>query len=69
MTGPFASASFDDVQLPGTGGTNLDKPAVVTIATFDDFNFTVKIGEKNGQQYPPGIAVRLCGGIITKLYD
>ncbi len=54
LSNPFSSPSFDDVVLPGSipGGTGLDKPTIVTVDTFDDFTYTVKIGKKSGEAYP-----------------
>jgi hypothetical protein len=55
VSSPFASPSFNDVQPPGSGG--LDKPTIVTVDTFDDFIYTVKIGAKNGENYPLTVSV------------
>ena len=37
--------------------TGLDKPAVATFETFDGFNYTVKIGKANGENYPLTVEV------------
>ncbi len=54
VSSPFASPSFNDV-LPRDAkpeASGLDKPTVVTIDTFDDFTYTVKVGSKSGDNYP-----------------
>ncbi len=59
LSNPFSSPSFDDVVLPGSipGGTGLDKPTVVTVDTFDDLTYTVKVGNKTGETYPVTVTV------------
>lgn len=59
LSNPFSAPSFDDVVLLGSmpEGTGLDKPTVVTVDTFDDFTYTVKIGKKSGEAYPVTVAV------------
>lgn len=59
LSNPFSSPSFDDVVLPGTipGGTGMDKPTIVTVDTFDDFTYTVKLGNKWGDNYPITMSV------------
>jgi hypothetical protein len=54
LSNPFSTPSFEDVVLAGStpGGTGLDKPTIVTIDTFDDFTYTVKVGKKAGENYP-----------------
>ena len=48
VSSPFASPMFNDVVAPGAKpeDNGLDKPTVVTVETFDDFVYTVKIGER-----------------------
>ncbi len=65
LSNPFAAPSFIDVILPGSFAydTSLDNnPTVVTINTFDDLTYTVKIGKEKldktgGQDYPISVAV------------
>jgi hypothetical protein len=54
VTSPFAAPSFDDVMAPSTKPeqTGLDKPSTITVDTFDDFTYTVKVGKKSGDRYP-----------------
>jgi hypothetical protein len=59
VSSPFASPSFTDVlpantqpQPPG-----LDKPTVVTVDTFDDLTYTVKVGSKTNDDYPITVTV------------
>lgn len=59
VSNPFASPSFDDV-LPPTAKidqTGLDKAVTVTVDTFDDFTYAVKVGKKNVDNYPISITV------------
>jgi hypothetical protein len=47
VANPFSSASFNDISVgvkPEEVG--LDKPTVVTVETFDDFTYTVKVGNR-----------------------
>jgi hypothetical protein len=53
-TSSFANAlswpSFNDVVLdPKPDVTGLDKPTLATLETFDDFTYTVKVGNKSGE--------------------
>ncbi len=59
VSSPFASPSFNDVQPPGGAPetSGLDKPTIVTVDTFDDFTYTVKIGTKAGDNYPLTLTV------------
>ncbi|HXC99908.1 MAG TPA: DUF4340 domain-containing protein [Verrucomicrobiae bacterium] len=54
VTSPFAAPSFEDVMASTTKpeDTGLDKPTTITVDTFDDFTYTVKVGKKNGDNYP-----------------
>ena len=54
VTSPFAAPSFDDVMAPTAKPeeTGLDKPTTITVDTFDDFTYTVKVGKKSGDNYP-----------------
>jgi hypothetical protein len=50
----LASPSFKDVLAADAKAeeTGLDKPATVTIETFDDFTYVVKIGKLTNEAYP-----------------
>jgi hypothetical protein len=53
------SPSFSDV-LPGDTKleqVGLDKPTVITLDTFDDFTFTIKVGQKTNDILPLVVAV------------
>jgi len=54
VTSPFVAPSFDDVLTPANKPeeTGLDKPTTITVDTFDDFTYTVKVGKKSGDGYP-----------------
>jgi hypothetical protein len=55
----LSSPSFNDV-LPGDTKpeqAGLDKPTVVTIDTFDDFTYTLKLGQKTNDNVPLVVAV------------
>ena len=58
MTSPFSSPTFTSV-LPGAkldeSGTN--KPTVVKIETFDDFNYTINVGAKTNDDYLVTVSV------------
>jgi hypothetical protein len=55
----FSSASFADVLAPDAkpADTGLDKPAVATIETTNNFIYTLKIGKLAGENYPVTIEV------------
>ena len=55
----FASASFADVLAPDAKPeeTGPDKPATVTIETFDKFVYVLKIGKPNGENLPVAMTV------------
>lgn len=55
VSSPFSSASFNDV-MP-LDAKPLDKPTIVTVDTFDDFTYTVKVGAKSGDDYPLTMSV------------
>ncbi len=59
VTSPFASPTFNDVLSKSAKPENngLDKPTIVTVDTFDDFIYTVKVGKKSGDDYPMTMAV------------
>ena len=54
VTSPFVAPSFDDVMAATAKPeeTGLDKPTTITVDTFDDFIYTVKVGKKSGDNYP-----------------
>jgi len=55
---PFGQPGMDDV-VPKSAKPEdygLDKPTVLTVETFDDFVYTIKIGKKNGESYPISMA-------------
>jgi hypothetical protein len=59
VSNPFSAPSFNDV-LPSNAPlaqTGLDTPTTVTVDTFDDFTYVVKIGKKSGDNYPLTIFV------------
>jgi hypothetical protein len=53
------SPSFNDVLPPDTKPeqTGLDKPTVVTLDTFDNFTYMVKVGQKTNDNLPMIVAV------------
>jgi len=55
----FSSANFNDVLAPGAkpADTGLDKPAVATIETTDNFTYKVKIGKLKDENYPVTVEV------------
>jgi len=53
LAGAFAGLSFSDVDTSKTAAQlGLDKPTVVTLDTFDNFDYTIKIGQKTNDNYP-----------------
>jgi hypothetical protein len=55
----FSYGVFADVMAPDApmSETGLDKPALVTIETFDGFTYTLKIGKPVGENYPVLVSV------------
>jgi hypothetical protein len=55
----FSNSSFVDVLAPDAkpADTGLDKPAVATIETADNFTYILKIGKLTGENYPVTVAV------------
>jgi hypothetical protein len=53
------SPSFNDVLPPDTKPeqTGLDKPTVVTLDTFDNFTYMIKVGQKTNDNLPMIVAV------------
>ncbi|HEX3797300.1 MAG TPA: DUF4340 domain-containing protein [Verrucomicrobiae bacterium] len=59
VSSPFSSPSFTDVLPANTQPqpAGLDKPTVVTVDTFDDLTYTVKVGSKTNDDYPITVTV------------
>jgi Domain of unknown function (DUF4340) len=59
VTSPFVAPAFDDVMAPTTKPeeTGLDKPTTMTVDTFDDFTYTIKIGKRSDDHYPLTMSV------------
>jgi hypothetical protein len=55
----LSSPSFNDVLSPDTKPeqTGLDKPTVITLATFDNFTYQIKVGQKTNDNLPILVAV------------
>jgi hypothetical protein len=55
----FSSASFKDVLAADAKPeeTGLDKPATLTIETFDNFVYTLKIGKLTAESYPVLVSI------------
>jgi len=58
VTSPFSSPSFNDV-LSGdqVNGTGTNQPTIVTIETFDGFQYRVKVGGKTNGNYLVSLSV------------
>src|SRR3989454_9011549 len=56
VANPFSSASFVDVATNGPS-VAMDKPVVASVDTFDNFNYTVKVGQKTNDNYPVAMSV------------
>jgi hypothetical protein len=53
LAGAFTGLSFSDVAVSAAPAQlGLDKPTVVTLDTFDNFGYTIKIGQKTNDNYP-----------------
>jgi hypothetical protein len=49
---PFSSPTFNDIAVGlAPGQTGLDKPTVVSVETFDGFDYTIKVGAKTNDNY------------------
>jgi len=58
VASPLASLSFTDVAAGAKPeALGLDKPTVIAIKTFDNFSYTLKIGQKTNDNYPLTLAV------------
>src|SRR5262249_22137973 len=51
VANPLNSLSFNDVAT-GTTPESLEKPTTATIETFEDFTYTLKVGQKTNESYP-----------------
>jgi hypothetical protein len=57
---PFNNASFNDVaanEKPADLDANTNKPTVAAIETFDNFTYTIKVGQKTNENYPLAMTV------------
>jgi len=52
VSNPLSSPTFNDVLTSGKPEESLDKPTLVTVDTFDNFTYTVKVGQKNQRELP-----------------
>lgn len=58
VSNPLSSPSFSDVDTTSKPEQlGLDKPTVVTLDTFDNFTYTLKVGQKTNDNYPLLVAV------------
>ena len=58
VSNPLSSPSFTDVDTSSAPDQlGLDKPTVVTLNTFDNFTYTLKVGQKTNDNYPMIMAV------------
>jgi hypothetical protein len=55
----LSSPSFNDVLAPDTkpDQTGLEKPTVITLSTFDNFTYQIKVGQKTNDNLPILVAV------------
>jgi len=56
VANPFSSASFVDVATNAPSAA-MDKPIVAAVDTFDNFNYTLKVGQKTNDNYPVAMLV------------
>lgn len=58
LSSPLSSPSFADVR-PGVKleETGTNQPTVVKISTFDNFDYTLRVGQKTNEDYPVTVAV------------
>ena len=58
VSNPLSSPSFTDVAVGAKPeALGLDKPTVITIDTFDNFTYTLKVGQKTNDNFPLALAV------------
>ena len=55
VTNPFNSPSFNDVAAAGTGSAASN--TLLTVETFDGFNYVAKIGPKQNDNYPVNFSI------------
>jgi hypothetical protein len=52
LANPLGSPSFVDVLGTRAGATAPDKPTVATVETFDNFTYTLTLGQKTNDNFP-----------------
>lgn len=58
LASSLSSPSFNDVDIHSTATqSGLDKPTVVTLETFDNFTYLLKVGTKTNDNYPVSMMV------------
>jgi len=58
LSNPLSSPGFNDVDTASKPEQlGLDKPTVVTLDTFDDFSYVLKVGTKTNENYPLALTV------------
>jgi hypothetical protein len=58
LANPLGSPTFADVEITAKPEQlGLDKPTVVTLDTFDNFTYTLKIGAKANDNYPLALSI------------
>jgi hypothetical protein len=58
LSNPLSSPSFNDVETgPQAASFTSDKPTVVTLDTFDNFTYTLKVGQKTNDNYALAMTV------------
>jgi hypothetical protein len=58
LSNPLSAPSFNDVDTASKPEQlGLDKPTVVTLSTFEDFTYTLKVGTKTNDNYPVALTV------------
>jgi Domain of unknown function (DUF4340) len=58
LSGALASPNFNDVDTASKPEQlGLDKPTVVTLDTFDNFTYTIKLGQKTNDTFPLTLTV------------
>jgi hypothetical protein len=54
----LSNPNFDDVVVNvDESKAGFDKPTIITIRTFDDFNYKIQAGQKEGDKYPMRVEV------------
>src|SRR5215471_419614 len=58
LSNPLGSPTFNDVETAANPAQlGLDKPTTVTLETFDNFNYTLKVGAKTNDAYAMALTV------------